>query len=782
MAGVFNGGITNTPANTTYSIELGVPELRNNENASLYAVLPEQNISSVNLADSQLLISKQLAKNISATTITLDATDLSSVGISTGLFESFDQERYSVHYSSGNGIGAITSDAFKLTGGGSSAEISGLNASGGNSIVNVTLKKSDIRSKTKEYTRSTVKNINLSKLTQSGSTPESTLNDGLTYNQYYGLRVQDDQISLGYPDVVKVLAVYESTNNNDPVLTRVQFPALSNVDNDAVIGEDIVGSDSGAIARVVTKPQTNNLGIVYLNSEQFSLGETVTFKESNIVSNIQVITIGQYKDLTNNYNLDKGQKDEFYDYSRLVKTGSLIPEKRLLVVFDHYTVPSSDNGDVFTVLSYDAARFSKDIPEIGPNEVRASDTLDFRPRVADNPGTSASPFAFSSRNFSTAINYNLKAGESSLLGYDFYLPRIDRVYLDKFSGIIVTKGISSLNPNPPENASDDLMQIAEISLPAYLYNVDDAEITLIDNRRYTMRDIGTLEDRVENLERVTSLSLLEINTEALRIEDADGNNRFKSGFFVDDFADRTLLDGDLTSADTDSNQLTPRKLSNSVTLIPLPLTEGVGLGTDYTLLDPNVQKTGNIITLKYNSVDWISQELATRVENVNPFHVIDYNGQIKLNPPSWSWTRTVYLPEKTDRITIRKTSITRRRRSRTIIRTSTTRSDVIISSELEKYIWTRNVTFTGTLLKPFTRHYQFLGNHGNVDFVPKLVEIATDSTLQNYGSSENSFAEGETVIARHNGKTIGSFRLAQSNHREGKLTPHHQKHMDQIHM
>ena len=768
VAGVFDGTVTNTPTNTTYSIELGIPELRNNENAFLYAVLPEQNISSVNLADSQLLISKQLAKTISATTITLDATDLSSVGISTGLFESFDQERYSVHYSSGNGIGAITSDAFKLTGGGSSAEISGLNASGGNSIVNVTLKKSDIRSKTKEYTRSTVKNINLSRLTQSGSTPESTLNDGLTYNQYYGLRVQDDQISLDYPDVVKVLAVYESTSNNDPVLTRVQFPALSNVDNDAVIGEDIVGSDSGAIARVVTKPQTNNLGIVYLNSEQFSLGETVTFKESNIVSNIQVITIGQYKDLTNNYNLDKGQKDEFYDYSRLVRTGSLTPEKRLLVVFDHYTVPSSDNGDVFTVLSYDAARFSKDIPEIGPNEVRASDTLDFRPRVVDNPGTSASPFAFSSRNFSTAINYNLKAGESSLLGYDFYLPRIDRVYLDKFSGIIVTKGISSLNPNPPENASDDLMQIAEISLPAYLYNVDDAEITLIDNRRYTMRDIGTLEDRVENLERVTSLSLLEINTEALRIEDADGNNRFKSGFFVDDFADRTLLDGDLTSADTDSNQLTPRKLSNSATLIPLPLTEGVDLNTDYTLLDPNTQKTGNIITLKYNTVDWVSQELATRVENVNPFHVIDYNGQIQLSPPSWSWTRTVYLPERTDRRTNRRTI--GGRRSRTIRRTSTTRSDVIISSENEKYIWTRNVTFTGTLLKPFTRHYQFLGNHGNVDFVPKLVEIATDSTLQNYGSSENSFAEGETVIARHNGKTIGSFRLAQSNHREGSYT------------
>ena len=79
------------------------------------------------------------------------------------------------------------------------------------------------------------------------------------------------------------------------------------------------------------------------------------------------------------------------------------------------------------------------------------------------------------------------------------------------------------------------MQLAEVRLPAYLYNTDDAEVSMIDNRRYTMRDIGNLEDRVENLERFTSLSLLELSTESLRIEDSEGNNRFKSGIFVDDF-------------------------------------------------------------------------------------------------------------------------------------------------------------------------------------------------------------------------------------------------------
>ena len=50
------------------------------------------------------------------------------------------------------------------------------------------------------------------------------------------------------------------------------------------------------------------------------------------------------------------------------------------------------------------------------------------------------------------------------------------------------------------------MEIATVELPPYLYNPSDAGLTLIDNRRYTMRDIGYIEDRVENLERVTSLS------------------------------------------------------------------------------------------------------------------------------------------------------------------------------------------------------------------------------------------------------------------------------------
>ena len=86
------------------------------------------------------------------------------------------------------------------------------------------------------------------------------------------------------------------------------------------------------------------------------------------------------------------------------------------------------------------------------------------------------------------------------------------------------------------------MDIATITLPAYLYDPDDATIKMVDNQRYTMRDIGGLEDRIENLEITTSLSLLELDTKTLQVQDADGLSRFKSGFFVDDFKSSDLLD------------------------------------------------------------------------------------------------------------------------------------------------------------------------------------------------------------------------------------------------
>ena len=77
-------------------------------------------------------------------------------------------------------------------------------------------------------------------------------------------------------------------------------------------------------------------------------------------------------------------------------------------------------------------------------------------------------------------------------------------------------------------------------MPAFTFSTDTIEISAIDNRRYTMRDIGNLHKRIENIEYYTQLSLLEANAQSLQIQDADGFDRFKNGFIVDNFTGHNI--------------------------------------------------------------------------------------------------------------------------------------------------------------------------------------------------------------------------------------------------
>ena len=794
------------PSTGLYNVSIGAPTIRNNTAGFLYAELPDKNIASVNLSGSNLSISSQITKNVSSSSVTFSTSDF--IGISSSFLQAFDEERYSIHYSDGV-IEPLTSDKFRLSG--NTVTISNLTKSSDTgSIVNASLIKNGINSKKKEYNRSRTVNIELSKYAQSGSNGSSSVNDGLTYNKFYGLRVQDEEICLNYPDVAKVLAIYESFDTSAPILDYIEFSASANVTTNAIIGENILGNSSKAVARIVTKPSTNTLGVVYLNENKLSSGESVLFEESNINTDIVSITEGKYKNLTSSYKLDKGQKEQYYDYSKIIRNDNTIePSKKLLIVFDHYTVPTSDSGDVFTVLSYDEQRFLSDIPSIGSKGIRSSDTLDFRPRVPVFSATDKSPFDFDSRTFTNDPRIILSPNESSLIGYDYYLARIDKLYVNKFGVLLLQKGISAKSPKPPIK-NDDVMEIATITLPPYLYRPSDARITLVDNRRYTMRDIGIIENRVENLERVTSLSLLEVSTASLQIQDAEGKDRFKSGFFVDDFKNYSLINMDVSriqvsqsGSSIGGNELRPIISRNSLKsqLAPASSTtdETLDLSTNFELLDSNVQKTGKIVTLKYKSVDWIEQPFATTQENVNPFHILEYIGSIKLTPEEDRWVRTVQLADRQVSISnninldlgvisgpdVRTVGASegsgRRRaadrieildRSRTIT-TSDTSTNVIserifLGSAVEQYMRSRNTEFSVSNLKAKTQFYHFLDGNSSVDFVPKLVEIANDATLQNYGSS-NQFQIGETVIGTYGGQDLITFRVASGNHKYGQF-------------
>ena len=167
-----------------------------------------------------------------------------------------------------------------------------------------------------------------------------------------------------------------------------------------------------------------------------------------------------------------------------------------------------------------------------------------------------------------------------------------------------------------------------------------------------MRDIGKLEERIENLEEVTSLSLLELNTATVEVTDANGLNRFKSGFIVSDFKDKSLADPRYTRMDINLEQkmgISPVEFWSMNAELAWDSSVNVNdddLDQNLPLLDRNIQKTGDLLTLAYKEVDFLDQPQATNVENVNPFNVIVYVGGVQLTPPSDNWTRTIYINHK----------------------------------------------------------------------------------------------------------------------------------------
>ena len=744
ISGVCTGGLPGSNTDVTFSI--GAPLVE--DNGGLFAPLEEENIASVSLAGSNLLVSSQLKQQTTSFDGSL-TINVSSTGISSAFFETFDAERYGVFYSDGT-IEDLTSDQVSLGSNGQTITFTGLTASQSSNVtVNTTVKKNSITNKTKNFTRS--EKVNITRTVSGVSTAIS----GLTEGSFYGTRVQDKEICLNFPDVVEVLAVYESYDTSAPTLDSIEFPAGLALNTNSVLGERVVGSTSGAIAQVVTRSSATKVEIVYLSSNKFVVGEVATFGESNIISTVQAVNEGNYQEVTSKYTLDKGVRDQFYDYSRIVRgSDNYIPSHRLMIIFNRYSIPSNDVGNLYTVNSYTEERYAKDIPLMSDGR-RATDTLDFRPRVGQFTSTTLSPFEFASRTFATAgINPTLVVApnESSLVGYDFYLPRVDKVVLNKEGAFNLIKGASAENPKAPSN-SDDAMEIATISLPAYLYDPSDAVITVVDNRRYTMRDIGKIEDRVENLETVTSLSLLELSTQTLQVRDVDGLDRFKSGFFVDDFRDNQRSDRAQTSADIDTavdELITPidfHSLSPQPALDPSINLDTANFSEDLALLDSNVQKTGDLITLKYSEKSWIEQPLATRVENVNPFNVIEFNGAIELSPKTDSWTRTI-VRDGGQRTVGGSGGATR------VVGTRT----VLASSRPDPHIRSRNVLFKAIGLRPLARHYHFFDSTSGLDIVPKLVEITMTSGV---------FQVGETVRGFVGGTNLFTCRVVRPNHKTG---------------
>ena len=387
-----------------------------------------------------------------------------------------------------------------------------------------------------------------------------------------------------------------------------------------------------------------------IESGTIGLGKADVYRINAVYMSADFSTVATTSNtnIIDRFTLDTGQRDNFYDIGRIkLKTGAITPTGRLLIDFDFF---SHGTGDYFDVDSYSGVVNYEDIPnytsDTSGEEFDLRDCLDFRPRV-DDASTVTSATQDRQYSGSGASTIDLAQFNSDVTSdFEFYLPRTDKIFLDKDGNFKVVKGASALLPSIPRGL-ENAMHLYTIFLRAYTLDTEDLVIQKQDNKRYTMRDIGRLEKRIENVEYYTQLSLLETQAQSLQIQDAEGFDRFKNGFIVDNFTGHGIGDvGNLdykVSIDMAGGFVRPMFSSESVQLIEADDDGTIIAAADRT--SANYQKTGDLITLPYAETTIINQPYASKFVNVNPFNIFTWAGSVNLDPPGDEWKETNRVPD-----------------------------------------------------------------------------------------------------------------------------------------
>ena len=426
---------------------------------------------------------------------------------------------------------------------------------------------------------------------------------------------------LAKSDIYVIKGIYDSENaGSDATLPTLTVASTAET---LTPGETITGLTSGAKGTVVLGAG-GSTSVTYVVTSGTFVAEDVTGATTGFTKVVSSVAAGD-TNITSRYVLDNGQKDNFYDHGRIqLKGGVSAPTGRISVVFDYFTHAGvgylSTDSYISSVGFDNVPKFTS--PVTG-DEVELRDCIDFRPRRTDDLTTM--------QNIELPVpNTNWSAD------YSYYLPRVDTIYVSRERKFGSNTGVPSLSTVPPSKLQGT-MNLYTIYIPAYTFKPSDVRTEYIENKRYTMRDIGKLEKRINNLEYYTSLSLLEKDTEELVIKDTAGLDRFKNGFLIDGFNGHSVgnvkSEDYLCAIDFDEKILRPRFNSNITDLI---LDESASTG---------VTKNGNLVTLPYTTKAFVTQKVASKSINVNPFAVLAWIGQLELNPPSDNWIDTNTRPE-----------------------------------------------------------------------------------------------------------------------------------------
>jgi len=371
-------------------------------------------------------------------------------------------------------------------------------------------------------------------------------------------------------------------------------------------------------------------------------------------------------DVTTHFTLDNGQRDNTYEYARLIvgpNASTVIrPTGRLMVLFDWF----QHSGRAYaTVDSYLGTTNLTGVRPIAydsiPNytspkfnrTVNLRDVLDFRPvrsnyeyitNARSNCVFEATDTAANTGYLTTVgtpNTYYIPASTSTWKGgYEYYLSRIDKIGLYMDGMFTVLEGADAVNPAAPTTSADTLL-LFQLTIPPYTL-VDangvptDVHLTTFEHKRYTMSDLAKLDDRVAHLEYYSALNSLERITRDEAVFGADGLERFKNGFLVDSFHGGEVAD--VTNPDwAASIDRMKRELRTAYNSYNFQFAPDISSST-------SIVRRGDMAIPSYTAVAYITQGVATHAVSVNPFDVASFYGAVQLTPAVDIWKETSSRP------------------------------------------------------------------------------------------------------------------------------------------
>ena len=355
-------------------------------------------------------------------------------------------------------------------------------------------------------------------------------------------------------------------------------------------------------------------------------GKIISLRQADVLSVIVngLDSDGNKTEITSSYIFDNGQRDAFYDFATIklkdgVDVSSYDSFEVEFTYFDH------TSGHFFVRDSYPSNISYESIPVYSSKNTGKSysltDVVDFRPtrKIVDT--------------VDSIYDSYLPFGEGSggmEVDFEYYLPRVDKVVLSKDRQFKIIRGSSSEKPKTPQDDTES-MTLYIITVSAFTYNDNDVSVVPVHNRRYTMKDIGILDKKIQELQSVSNLRTLKEKSKNVQIRDSQGNDIFKNGVLLDDFSGHAI--GDTTSdeyrcsIDFDTGELRPSFYSDFQEMV-------------FDDTSENVVKKGPLLMLEHTPTVLINQEFETGVDdvvNVNSVEQLQYFGEMVINPASDIW-------------------------------------------------------------------------------------------------------------------------------------------------